>query len=249
MEEKYMLEAYANKFKGMANRNLEQAELIQEGRTLLSSLVSCQGWLNETLSQLVLDDEFVKSQWLSIDYNEVILYRSAQKEFSVRAYIWEAGLKYPVHDHGAWGIVGAHINPIRERKYDLIAQDLERHHAEVKMTADKVLNPGDTTVVMPLNDGIHQMEALDRTAVTIHIYGPPVRKGYIQAYDLHFKQVTRMYSPYLQKKVLAIRALGSITDSWSEAILNEALQTNSTDFIRLECTDALKARKRLFSKD
>ncbi len=249
MDKQFNLEDFAAMLDEIANINPEPSELIQQGRQLLSNLVSSRGWLNETLSRLVLDEEFVQSQWLSIDPNEIILYRSPWKNFSIRAYIWEPGLKYPVHDHGAWGIVGAHINPIRERKFDLVAQEPDKHYAEVKVTADKVLNPGEITVVMPLDEGIHQMEALDRTAVTIHVYGPPLRKGYIKAYDLHFKQVTRLYSPYLQKKVMAIRSLGSITESWAEGILTEVLQTDAADYIRLECTDALRSRRGLLGKN
>ncbi len=237
---------FTQSFTDLLSRNPEQAEIYTAGSELLAKLVSAQGWFNETLSRLVLDKEFLQVQPLSMDANEILLYRSPQRLFSIRAYIWETGLKYPVHDHGAWGLVGVHINQIRERKFDLLVRD--GHHAEVQISADHVCTPGEVTVVLPLDKGIHQMEALDKTALTIHVYGPAIRKGYIQAYDLHFKQVTRMYAPQLQKKALAIRTLGFVPDQWAEELLKSALQSEERDYFRLECQDALKCREDFLNK-
>jgi len=65
--------------------------------------------------------------------------------------------------------------------------------------------------VLPLDEGIHLMEPVgDEWAVTISVYGKPVRRGYIQFFDLHGNQVSRVYHPRVFKQVLAIRALKSM---------------------------------------
>ena len=46
-------------------------------------------------------------------------------------------------------------------------------YAELEEVSSIVLNPGETTYVLPLNKGIHRMENLGRdTAITINVYGP-----------------------------------------------------------------------------
>ena len=118
------------------------------------------------------------------------------------------------------------------------------NYAEVKAVSEASLSPGEITVVLPVNEGIHQMAALDgKTAVSIHIYGSPVRKGYIHYFNPHNHTAHRMYPPYIDKKVLAIRTLGSVSAEWSEKALNTALQAPGPEFIKMECQLALQKMK------
>ena len=218
----------------------EWPELYEKGREMLSELVINPDWFKPVLTGLVLDEEFLKSQWQSIDPNDIQIYRHPEKLFTVRAFIWEPNVMYPIHDHGSWGIVGAHINQIRERKFARIDNGQVLGHAEIKEIADNTLSPGGVTYVLPMNEGIHQMQALDgQTSVTIHVYGTPVRKGFIHYFNPHNQSLRRVYPPSIDKKVMAIRTLGSITQSWSEATLNQAAAADVPDYIRQECKIAL----------
>ena len=210
-------------------------DLLKNGREMLSELVLNPDWFQPILSKLVLDEDFLKSQWQSIDPYDIQLYRSPEKLFSVRAYIWEPNVMYPIHDHGAWGLVGAHINQIRERKYERVDDGSDINYAEVKQIADATLSPGEITYVLPMDDGIHQMQAVnDQTAVTIHVYGTPIRKGFIHYFDPHNNSAHRMYPPSVDKKVYAIRTLGSIRQAWAEDVLNSALKSSDPEFIKKE---------------
>lgn len=234
------LEQFAGRFGALLEKKPERAELLKNGRELLSELVRNPDWFRPTLSRLVLDEAFLKSQWQSIDQNEIQIYRDGSGLFSIRAYIWEPGATYPIHDHGAWGVVGAHLNRVMERKFKRMDDGATEEYADLRQASEQTLSPGETTFVLPLNEGIHQMQAVDnRTAVTIHVYGAPVRKGYIHYFDAQEKSAWRMYAPAVAKKVLAIRALGSVPEAWAEEVLCRALDDDKAEYIREECRDAL----------
>ncbi len=232
------LSEFIIKFEAFLNNQPVQEEIFTTGRRMVEDLVSTPGWLNDTLTKLVLDDDFLNSQWHAIDPNDIVLYRHPEKLFTVRAFIWEPGVFYPVHDHGSWGLVGSYINRIRERKYVRTDDGSNEKYAEIEMTGDAVLDPGQSTYVEFL--GLHQMEAAeDKAAVTIHVYGKPMRKGYIQLFNLHNKRVHRVYAPALFPRVLAIRTLGSVAGGWAKEVLTQALSQEQPDYIRMECELAL----------
>lgn len=234
------LEQFGEYFTALLKNNPDWPTILKNGSEMLSELVSSQDWFKPVLSGLILDEAFLQSQWQSIDPNDIQIYRSPEKLFSVRAFIWEPNVTYPIHDHGAWGIVGAHINQIRERKFARIDNGLDPEHAEIKEIADATLSPGGITHVLPLNDGIHQMQALNnQTSVTIHVYGAPIRKGFIHYYNPHNNTANRMYPPSITKKVLAVRTLGSVPQPWAEEVLKTALKSNDPDYIKKECQYSL----------
>lgn len=238
------LEQFGEQFTALLKQTSEWQEILPKGSELLSELVLNQDWFEPILSGLVLDKAFLKSQWQSIDPNDIQIFRSPEKLFSVRAFIWEPNVAYPIHDHGAWGIVGAHINQIRERKFARLDDGQNDEYAELKQTADATLSPGEITHVLAMNDGIHQMQAVNGlTAVTVHVYGAPVRKGYIHYFNPHNNTAQRVYPPSIDKKILAIRTLGSVREDWAEDILTRALKLSDPDYIHKECQYALDKLK------
>jgi len=235
------LDQFGEQFASYLKQKPEWPDILKTGSEMLSELVLNKEWFQPILSKLVLDEAFLKSQWQSIDPNDFQLYRNPDKLFTVHAFIWEPNVMYPIHDHGAWGIVGAHINQIRERKFARVDDAKDINHAELKEIADATLSPGEITHVRAMNDGIHQMQALNnQTSVTIHVYGAPVRKGFIHYFDPHNNTAHRMYPPSVDKKIMAIRTLGSVPEAWAEGVLNSALISADPDFIQNECRYALE---------
>lgn len=234
------LQAFIEQFTDFLNANPTKDEIFSTGRQMVEKLVSTPGWLNETLTRMVLDDDFLRSQWHAIDPNDIVLYRRPDRLFTVRAFIWEPGVSYPVHDHGSWGLIGSHINRIRERKYVRTDDGSNEEYAEIQMTSDTVLEPGQATHIEFL--GLHQMgSADDKVAVTIHVYGTPMRRGYIQLFNLHNKRIQRVYAPALFPRALAIRTLGSIPEDWAREVLREAMSKEQPDYFRKECLFTLRS--------
>ncbi len=237
---------FGESFQSLLEQKLEWSEFLDHGRQMVSELAGSQGWLNNILALLVLDDSFLQSQYQSADPNDIILYRSPSRLFSVRAFIWQPGVMNNVHDHGSWGIVGAYFNQTQEKKYRRLDDGSREGYAELELASEGVLSPGETTYVLPLNEGIHQMAAMNgRISISIHVYGSPVRKNYFQIYDMHHQTVRRAYSPSVHKKALAIQALGSMPETWSEEVLKEAISRDIPEYIAYEGKKALENIRRL----
>lgn len=240
------LDRFCGAFQNLLNGNHPWPDFLARGREMVGNLAAEQGWLNNTLARLVLDEAFLQSQYQSMDPNDIVLYRSPNRSFSVRAFIWEPGVRYPIHDHGSWGIVGAYFNQIKEFKYIRLDDGSREGFAQVQAVNEAVLNPGETTYVLPLNEGIHRMETVnDRVAITIHVYGSPVRKGFIQHFDVHHQTVYRIFPPQLHKKALAMRTLGCMPETWAEEVLQEAVTRSVPDNMAVEGEMALARLARL----
>lgn len=232
---------FGEAFQVLLEQKLEWPDFLSQGRQMVSQLANTQGWLNNTLARLVLDESFLQAQYLSADPNDIILYRSPSRLFSVRVFIWQPGVQHSIHDHGAWGIVGAYFNQLQERKYIRLDDGSKEGFAKLQLTSESILDPGETTYVLPINEGIHQMSAMNNmVSISIHVYGSPVRKGYFQIYDLHHQSVHRAYPPLMQKKALAIQVLSCLQENWAAEVLQEAISRPVTDVIAMEIKKALE---------
>ncbi len=152
-----------------------------------------------------------KTELLATDSNDVTLYRSSQGLFSVRLFVWEPFVPYPVHDHGSWGLLGCLTGEVLQTKYRRLDDGREENTAHLEETEKGVLRPGETGKIYPLDRGIHHMESGgNKTALTLHTYGAPVRKGYIRGFVPHRKTTYRIFPPKYGPRVIGLNALSSI---------------------------------------
>jgi predicted metal-dependent enzyme (double-stranded beta helix superfamily) len=239
------LKEFVTDFKDLVHQNQVSAELIEGGRALLGELLSDRLWYRQFLERLVRDKEFLSGQVNSIWPNEVALWRDADGEFSVLAYIWEPHAVDAVHDHGSWGVIGSLVRGFRERKYRRLDSGRIEGHAELQEVSCRVIGPGETSYVLPLDEGIHRTENDgDSHSISINVYGKPVRRGYIQFFDIENRTVKRVFPPRTNKRVLAVRFLGTVGESWAENILTAALRDPLPDFIKAECEESLERLRR-----
>ncbi|MDH7480044.1 MAG: cysteine dioxygenase family protein [Syntrophomonadaceae bacterium] len=216
-----------------------QERIFEEGQALVQQLIASPDFTRGVLERLAIDAEFAALFFPSIDPNDLTLYRDPAGEFSVRLFVWDASVPYPPHDHGSWGIVGALGGRTREVKWERLDRQNMPGYAELRAKSEAVLSPGQTTWVLPLDEGIHSMQAVGvPTSLTLHVYGRAVRKGFIQAYHPARNQVYRMYSPTLARRAVALHALGVIDAPWSKEVLRRALQ-DPRELIREEAELAL----------
>jgi predicted metal-dependent enzyme (double-stranded beta helix superfamily) len=229
------LEEFCLRFHAFLDKKPSFPTLVEVGQELLGELLSDPSWFRGILRKLILDREFLKMQEVSVFHNEITLHRSSDRAFSVLAYIWEPHTPSPIHDHGSWGMIGGLIHQFRERKYRRLDGGQVEGHAELEEVSSKVIGPGETTYVLPLDKGIHRMEAaMDQLAVTVSVYGRSIRKGYVQFFDPSQKKVVQAYAPKLFKEVLAIRTLGSIPEPWAESILTAKTPAAIPDYLMKE---------------
>jgi len=236
------LTEFSSLFQSLLEAEKDTSHILREGRLLLTELLGRRDWFAEFLNRLLTDRTLLAGQKPSLWPNEITLYRHPDASFVVLAYIWEPYAIDTIHDHGSWGIVGAYINKIRERKYRRLDEGTLEGYAELEESADRILSPREITVVRPLDEGIHQMENLsDGVAITVNVYGKTVRKGYSQFFYPEKKAVRRVYPPRTHKEVLLIRSLGTIREPWAEEILVNATRNPMPDYIRRECERSLSA--------
>jgi predicted metal-dependent enzyme (double-stranded beta helix superfamily) len=140
--------------------------------------------------------------------NELVLYRDPSRLFSLRVYIFGPGEHTSVHDHSSWGVSGSAFGPLEVVRYrredDGSDPDLAR-----LATADRyALRPGEIETTLPLDQGIHRTgNPAEGTTLMVSVYGPPLRRLYIQRFNLENGSVRRVFPPRFKKKMLAEQAL------------------------------------------
>ncbi|MBK7550158.1 MAG: cysteine dioxygenase family protein, partial [Syntrophaceae bacterium] len=163
--------------------------------------------------KMVLEPAAIARQKTGIWPNEFTLHRAPDRSFVVLAYIWDAGLADIIHDHGSWGIIGTLVAKLGERKYERIDDGRREGYCELRETSGGVFGPGETTFVLPLDEGLHAMHnPTDGVAVSVNVYGKTVRPGYIRFFDPARRTVTRTYPPQTLKEVLAVKTLAAIVE-------------------------------------
>jgi predicted metal-dependent enzyme (double-stranded beta helix superfamily) len=213
------LEEFCSRFHTFLEQKPETPQIFKTGQQLVGELLRDAQWFGEILHKLISDSAFSERQTPSVFANEVTLYRSPDRLFSVLAYIWEPHALCEIHDHSSWGIIGSLFHPIREVRYRRLDDGRLEGYAELEEISSRVIEPGEMARVLPLDKGIHQTgSATDQFSISLGIYGQSIRKGYFQLFNPSEKKVVRAYPPKLFKQILAIRALKSAPDLWAKEI-------------------------------
>lgn len=234
-------EAFCGKLAAMLAGESGIMRKIEKSRELVAELNSSPGWFFETLEKMVLEPAAIARQKTGIWPNEFTLHRAPDRSFVVLAYIWDAGLADIIHDHGSWGIIGTLVAKLGERKYERIDDGRREGYCELRETSGGVFGPGETTFVLPLDEGLHAMHnPTDGVAVSVNVYGKTVRQGYIRFFDPARRTVTRTYPPQTLKEVLAVKTLAAIDPGRAEGVFRKALGTSRPPQLRQEYEEALR---------
>jgi hypothetical protein len=224
------LEEFGRRFQALLDQRPKREIPGDTGQKLLEDLLKDPLWLGRFLQQYIADPAFLTVPSPTIFDNEIKLFRSPDKSFILLCYLWDSRQLSPIHDHGAWGIIGPVLHPLREIKYQRLDDDRIEGYAELKQVSDTVINPGKTGIVLPLNKGIHQTGAVDdRLTIAVGLYGRSSRRGYINFFHPAEKKVIRAFRQVFFQKTLALRALALIGESAGRNLLTEALLDSLPD--------------------
>lgn len=234
------LKSLCGNVRKLLNSTGEMDEFHARGQKLLGDFINRTEFLKELMLKIATDDVYLKSRWMPTDPNEITLYRDKAGLFSLRLYIWDPAISYPVHSHGAWGVVSCVAGEIVERRYKRQDDGSKPGYAKISETGRVVLKPGETTTVLPLNEGIHRMGSnLDnQSSVSLHLYGRAERPGYLEFFNPHKDTSYRVFTPVYNNRVYALKALGAIQEEWSVDILKTASRDNKP-YLRFEALRAL----------
>ncbi|WP_433025815.1 hypothetical protein [Actinomycetospora sp. CA-053990] len=111
------------------------------------------------------------------------LYRAPDGRLSVLAVVFAPGAQTPVHNHGAWAVVGTYRGRERDTWFRRVDGDGTPDRVELEEVTSQV-NPVGTVTIIP--DGtIHVVEALDdQEAVSLHVYGTDIATQPRSTFDL-----------------------------------------------------------------
>ncbi|HOO00502.1 MAG TPA: cysteine dioxygenase family protein [Syntrophales bacterium] len=215
--------------------------VIAAGRETVGALAADTEWFRAVAEEALVDGTLLGGKRPSLWPNEISLYREPDGEFLVFLYLWDGETRDAIHDHGAWGIVSTCAGVIREVKYRRRDDGSREGYADLEKTAENILKPGDTTFVLPGDEGIHCM-INDEThpAVTVNVYGRPRRRGFVRFFDAEKKRVYRVYPPRATKEVLLVRALAALGDERSRRVLERAALMDMPAYLREEYDKALR---------
>ena len=140
--------------------------------------------------------------------DEILLYLHPGRLFSLRMFLYGAGDYTPIHDHNSWGVSGAAIGELGVIRYAREDDGAIEGYARLRQTDRLKFQPGEIELTRPLNEGIHQTGNPGQgITIMISVYGSPVRRLYINRFDVEHDRVERLYPPRIKKKMLAAQAL------------------------------------------
>ena len=140
--------------------------------------------------------------------DELLLYLDEARRFSLRMFIYESGAYTPIHDHTAWGVTGSIIGKLDVIRYKRLDKEEVEGYARIAVSDRKLYNPGEVETTLPLNGGIHRTgNPNNGTTIMISVYGSPMRRLYINRYDMEYNRVFKIYPPRIRKKKLITGAL------------------------------------------
>ena len=199
-----VFDRWAQSIQKLKSRN----ERIAFTRAEMPALLLNRRLLKKILTDIIRGKRYPDVRQATIFLNEFILYINKQRLFSARLYLFESGQYTPIHDHSSWGVYGCVSEKVEVIRYRREDDETRQGYARIRETERIMLLPGDTSVVRPLNGGIHQAgNPAAGTCVMLCIYGTPIRRLYVNQYDHIGNSVSRLYPPRLNKKRLAAQAL------------------------------------------
>jgi predicted metal-dependent enzyme (double-stranded beta helix superfamily) len=144
--------------------------------------------------------------------NELLLYLDRGRRFSLRVFLYDRSYT-PIHDHGSWGVSGAFSGKLEVIRYRRLDDGKKDGFAELEEKERRLLSPGETELTLPLDEGIHRTGAPEPPVlVMVSIYGPPMRRLFINRFEPDKRRVERVYPRKIRMKRLAALALeGSAT--------------------------------------
>jgi len=134
---------------------------------------------------------FLKPEHLRADpdhYARNAVYISEDDSLSLFVLVWQPGQWTPVHDHGAWGVVGILEGILEERNFIPTDHDLSSNEDITLLKGGSILlTKGAVTTFVPNPDHIHKTGIPEsrKQAVTLHLYGRELSNFHV--YDLDAK--------------------------------------------------------------
>ena len=150
-----------------AGQDLPEATTLREAVVLLDRLVEEPSFLDAWIPRL-LDEAKQAEGWYVARRID-----APDRSLSMQIFVWPPGTGTRIHDHAAWGA----LVPWSGRSSKALRAPRRRHrpeHARLNKSWELTWAREDgASTVLPYDGGIHSISnAGDKTAITVHLYGP-----------------------------------------------------------------------------
>jgi predicted metal-dependent enzyme (double-stranded beta helix superfamily) len=180
-------------------------------RAELPMLLGRQPFFEGVLRGLLAGNPYPDLRQGTLFENELILYREPGSKFSLRLYIFGPGEHTPVHDHLSWGVSGPAFGQLEVVRFHREGFSPEPNRVRLAVAARSLLAPGEIETTLPFDEGIHRTgNPAAGTTLMVSIYGRPLRRLYMQCYNIESGYVDRRYPPHMKKRMLAEQALAAM---------------------------------------
>lgn len=189
--------------------NQERIEFTQE---LLPKLLHDTSLFGTILRDIIKKRAYPDLNYPTMFDSEFILYTDPDHLFSLRMFLWGPGDYDPIHDHNSWGVIGPVTGQLEVINYRRNDDGSKEGYADLSETDRRIIFPGNTYFVLPLNNGIHQTGNPGKeTIIQVSIYGEAqTTRNHINGFDLKSKSYYPIYAPKTKKRLLAQQAFHSI---------------------------------------
>jgi hypothetical protein len=186
----------------------EDKQKIKYFQKELPVILKDKAFFVDILEKVAKGSSFPDTRRCGLFKNEIILFINSSRLYSVRFAIYEPGEYTIIHDHSSWGVFGTVFGPLEVIKYQRLDDGLTDHYAKLAETKRILLDPADTDFTLPLDKGIHSIgNPTHQLILTTSVYGNPLRRLFINGFDLKNKKIYPIYPPKIKKKGQARQAI------------------------------------------
>ena len=192
------------------NDNMSRISFVT---SILEPLLGKRQLFGNILENVIKGRSYPDIRYPTMFDNELILYLDPAGQFSLRMFLWPPGGFDAIHDHNSWGVIGPVTGRLKVR--DFKHSDRSSHSAGIVETGIRIIHPGMSYWVLPLEEGIHQTgNPTEETAIQISVYGKKqTDRSYVNIYNEDSGRTYPLYSPPLRKRMLAEEALSSMDEA------------------------------------
>jgi len=134
----------------------------------LADLVKEPAFLGTQILPLLREAEYAEGWYVARRYD------AHDGAYSLQVFVWPAGTGTKIHDHSSWGAYACAIGTVLEERFDRLDDGSRPGYARLKKAWQLCWSPEDgASTVLPGEGGIHRVgNPGERTAISVHLYGP-----------------------------------------------------------------------------
>jgi len=173
------------------HRSIDDAERVEALKPAFAELLASDGWLPEPYA---LPDN--KSR-MGGGIGQYALYRAEDGSLCLFSLVVPADAATPVHDHLAWGLVGLYRGEQHETVYRRLDDGSDPDRAQLEISKQQALKPGDFYPLLPPTDDIHYVRTTSATeSISIHLLANDTACVWRHKFDPASGDVTPFRSGY-----------------------------------------------------